>query len=146
MVRARCCNLRRSPRDRLGGVTDLQAMLADLELLVEHRVAVARRARLTTESAAAVAGGDRAPARRPPRELVDRPAGPHVHWSGGGSPKVLIVGHHDTVFPVGSAAARPFTVADGKATGPGVFDMKARHRAGRARGRRARPIAPASRS
>ena len=57
--------------------------------------------------------------------LVAGPAGPHVHWSGGGTPRVLILGHHDTVFPIGSLAERPFTVADGKATGPGVFDMKA---------------------
>ncbi|MFZ9041435.1 MAG: M20 family metallopeptidase [Ilumatobacteraceae bacterium] len=56
--------------------------------------------------------------------LVAGPAGPHVHWSGGGDPKVLILGHHDTVFPMGSLAARPFGVADGRATGPGVFDMK----------------------
>jgi glutamate carboxypeptidase len=57
-------------------------------------------------------------------ELVPTEAGPIVHWSGGGEPKVLIVGHHDTVFPIGSLAARPFTVAGGRVTGPGVFDMK----------------------
>ena len=55
--------------------------------------------------------------------LIDRGAGPHVHWSGGGDPKVLILGHHDTVFPLGTLERRPFTVADGRATGPGVFDM-----------------------
>ena len=37
---------------------------------------------------------------------------------------MLVVGHHDTVFPMGTVAARPFTVAGGRATGPGVFDMK----------------------
>jgi glutamate carboxypeptidase len=37
---------------------------------------------------------------------------------------VLVVGHHDTVFPLGTLAARPFAVSDGRATGPGVFDMK----------------------
>lgn len=58
-------------------------------------------------------------------ELIDGPAGPHVHWQGGDSPRVLILGHHDTVFPLGTLAARPFRVADGRATGPGVFDMKA---------------------
>ncbi len=57
--------------------------------------------------------------------LVAGPAGPHVHWSGGGTPRVLILGHHDTVFPLGTLAERPFAVADGMATGPGVFDMKA---------------------
>ncbi|HET9665923.1 MAG TPA: M20/M25/M40 family metallo-hydrolase [Desertimonas sp.] len=57
-------------------------------------------------------------------ELIVGPAGPHVHWRGGDRPRVLVVGHHDTVFPLGTLAARPFTVGDGRATGPGVFDMK----------------------
>jgi glutamate carboxypeptidase len=55
--------------------------------------------------------------------LVESEAGPHVHWSGGGEPKVLILGHHDTVFPLGTLARRPFKVEGGHATGPGVFDM-----------------------
>ena len=58
-------------------------------------------------------------------ELVDGPVGPHVHWRGGGAPRVLILGHHDTVFPLGTLAARPFDVTDGRMTGPGVFAMKA---------------------
>ncbi len=60
-----------------------------------------------------------------PAALVDGPAGPHVHWSGGGTPCVLVLGHHDTVFPIGTLADRPFAVDGGRATGPGVFDMKA---------------------
>src|SRR5262249_14110023 len=45
---------------------------------------------------------------------------------GGASPdRVLLLGHTDTVFPAGEAAKRPFQIANGKATGPGVFDMKA---------------------
>ncbi|BDM71392.1 glutamate carboxypeptidase [Streptomyces nigrescens] len=55
--------------------------------------------------------------------LVESEAGPHVRWSGGGEPKVLILGHHDTVFPLGTLERRPFRVEDGHATGPGVFDM-----------------------
>jgi glutamate carboxypeptidase len=39
-------------------------------------------------------------------------------------PRALLVGHMDTVFPVGTAAARPFRVDDGIARGPGVTDMK----------------------
>lgn len=57
-------------------------------------------------------------------ELVDSPAGPHVVWRGGAEPRVLVLGHHDTVFPLGTLARRPFTVADGAISGPGVFDMK----------------------
>jgi glutamate carboxypeptidase len=37
----------------------------------------------------------------------------------------LLIGHVDTVFPLGELVRRPFTVRDGKAFGPGVFDMKA---------------------
>ncbi len=36
----------------------------------------------------------------------------------------LFLGHMDTVFPVGTAAHRPFSIRDGRAWGPGVCDMK----------------------
>lgn len=42
--------------------------------------------------------------------------------AGGG--RVLLVGHMDTVYPKGTIAARPFTLRDGQAYGPGVMDMK----------------------
>lgn len=57
--------------------------------------------------------------------VVLGPAGPHLWWQGGGEPKVLVIGHHDTVFPRGALAERPFRVEGSRATGPGVFDMKA---------------------
>ncbi len=41
-----------------------------------------------------------------------------------GGPRVLLIGHLDTVFPDGTAAERPFQVGDGIARGPGVTDMK----------------------
>ena len=106
-----------------GAVIDLQAMLADLELLVNTESPSFDVPRLTASAFALAGMMERRLGSAP--QIIDGPAGPHVHWSGGGTPKVLIVGHHDTVFPVGSCAARPFTVADGRATGPGVFDMKA---------------------
>ena len=43
---------------------------------------------------------------------------------GNGDKEVMIIGHMDTLFPVGTAAARPFTIKDDKAYGPGVLDMK----------------------
>lgn len=39
--------------------------------------------------------------------------------------KILLIAHMDTVFPVGTALERPFTIKDGLAFGPGVADMKA---------------------
>ena len=106
-----------------GRVIDLQAMLADLELLVNTESPSLDVPRLTA-SAAVLAGVMHRRLGSAPR-IIEGPSGPHVLWSGGDAPRVLIVGHHDTVFPVGSCAARPFAVVDGKATGPGVFDMKA---------------------
>ena len=49
-------------------------------------------------------------------------------WRGGpgteGAPRILLIGHMDTVFDPGTAAERPFAIRDGVATGPGVTDMK----------------------
>ena len=41
-----------------------------------------------------------------------------------GGPRALLIGHLDTVFPVGTVAERRFRVDDGIARGPGVTDMK----------------------
>jgi glutamate carboxypeptidase len=57
----------------------------------------------------------------------------HLLWRGPGEPRVLLLGHYDTVWPVGTLAGWPFTVgggtdggtARGTAHGPGVLDMKA---------------------
>jgi glutamate carboxypeptidase len=49
----------------------------------------------------------------------------HLLWSGGGPVSVLLIGHVDTVWPTGTVARWPFEVTDGRATGPGAFDMKA---------------------
>ena len=41
------------------------------------------------------------------------------------APRLLLIGHLDTVFDPGTAAARPFRIDGGTAYGPGVTDMKA---------------------
>lgn len=102
---------------------DLDQMIEDLRTLVEVESPSLDVARVT-ESASVLAALIEARLGSP-AQLVDSPAGPHVHWSGGGTPRVLVLGHHDTVFPAGTLAERPFRVVDGVATGPGVFDMLA---------------------
>jgi glutamate carboxypeptidase len=44
---------------------------------------------------------------------------------GGGPDRILLVGHYDTVWPLGEAERRPFRNEGGKVFGPGVYDMKA---------------------
>ena len=48
--------------------------------------------------------------------------------AGGASPEgkqILVVGHLDTVWPLGTLAGRPFRVEGDRAFAPGIFDMKA---------------------
>jgi glutamate carboxypeptidase len=52
------------------------------------------------------------------------PRGDAVLAHVGGEGGTLLLGHLDTVWPVGSLAEMPFAIKDGRATGPGVFDMK----------------------
>ncbi|MDF2597985.1 MAG: Peptidase [Methylobacterium brachiatum] len=48
-----------------------------------------------------------------------------VAGSGGANRPIVLMGHRDTVFPKGEVAHRPFRIAEGRAYGPGVADMKA---------------------
>ena len=47
-------------------------------------------------------------------------------WLGQGRPKgqLMVLGHLDTVYPLGTLAKMPFRVQGGRAFGPGTFDMK----------------------
>lgn len=100
----------------------LGAMLTDLEELVScesysaDHAAVARSARVVAEQGARLLGA------RP--ETIVSGGVSHVRWSFG-TPRVLLLGHHDTVWPIGSLTTHPFSVRQGIARGPGVFDMKA---------------------
>ncbi len=38
--------------------------------------------------------------------------------------QIFVLGHLDTVYPIGTLAKTPFRVANGRAWGPGTFDMK----------------------
>jgi glutamate carboxypeptidase len=104
-------------------VADLDVLLSDLRRLIEVESPSLDVTALTRSADHLAQLIDERTGR--PADIVDGPAGPHVHWRGGGEPRVLILGHHDTVFPLGALAERPFTVTDGRVTGPGVFDMKA---------------------
>jgi glutamate carboxypeptidase len=54
-----------------------------------------------------------------PRHIYARPKNRDRHAS-----TQLIVGHYDTVWPVGTLAKRPFSVDGNIIRGPGTFDMK----------------------
>lgn len=101
----------------------LDAMLADLELLVSAESPSRDIERLTHHAELIAVLMEKLLGHRP--TIIDSPVGPHIHWVGGPDPRVLILGHHDTVHPVGTLERLPFSVDEGIARGPGVFDMKA---------------------
>jgi glutamate carboxypeptidase len=62
--------------------------------------------------------------------LPQKARGNHVRaelWLGDGRPggQILVLGHLDTVYPLGTLERIPFRISAGRAWGPGTFDMKA---------------------
>jgi glutamate carboxypeptidase len=101
------------------------AMLADIEALVTCESPSADRAAVA-RSADTVAGiGARHLGAEPDRIVID--GWTHLRWQLGSTAagRVLVLGHHDTVWPRGSLATHPFIVAGGVLRGPGCLDMKA---------------------
>lgn len=100
----------------------LPAMLADLEELVRcesfsaDHAAVARSAKVVGALGRRLLGAD------PETIVIDGVT--HLRWTFG-TPQVLLMGHHDTVWPMNSIKNHPWSVADGIVRGPGVLDMKA---------------------
>lgn len=99
-------------------------LLDDIERLVTCEspstdlAAVARSAEVTAAVGSALLGAD------PERIVLDGRT--HLRWRlGSGRRRVLLLGHHDTVWPIGTLARIPFEVRDGVLRGPGCFDMKA---------------------
>jgi glutamate carboxypeptidase len=108
----------------------LPAMLADTEKLVGCESpsavldAVARSADTVAATGRQYLGTD------PERLVIDGRT--HLRWRFGGRDgghdgpaRVLLLAHHDTVWPLGSLATHPFSVTDGIMRGPGTVDMKA---------------------
>ena len=103
---------------------DLPAFLADLERLVNIDCGSYTKAGVDTVGRWVAARMSEIGARvevRPHDTLGDTVVG---IWSGNGGPRLLLIGHMDTVFDPGTAAERPFSIDDGIARGPGVTDMK----------------------
>jgi glutamate carboxypeptidase len=114
----------------------LPGILADIEELVrcESPSDVLDAIAASAELVAAV--GERHLGTAPETIVLDGRS--HLRWRLGGGPlspggatprtprqKILLLAHHDTVWPLGSLASHPFSVKNGVLRGPGCFDMKA---------------------
>lgn len=99
------------------------AMIADIQHLVrcespsDDLDAVARSADAVAEM------GERLLGAAPERLTIDGCT--HLRWRFGDGGGVLLLGHHDTVWPLSTIVTHPATVEGGVLRGPGSFDMKA---------------------
>ena len=102
----------------------LPGMLADLERLVRCEspsadlAAVRRSAELIAEIGTGRLGS------APDRIEIDGCS--HLRWRfGRGSNRIIVLAHHDTVWPIGSLITHPWSIEGGVIRGPGTVDMKA---------------------
>ena len=102
----------RTPRmvEELGALVSVESPSADTG-------ACAECARVVAEQGRELLG-------REPEVITADDGHTHLLWRFG-TPRVVLIGHFDTVWPKGTLQRKPFAVNEGRATGPGVFDMKA---------------------
>lgn len=99
------------------------AMLAALEDLVMTETPSDDMARVGDGVGLVSAMVDQLLGERP--ETIESQGRQHLRLRGTGDRPVLLLCHLDTVWPAGTTQRWPFAVDGGRATGPGIFDMKA---------------------
>jgi glutamate carboxypeptidase len=93
--------------------------LVEIESPSDDKAAVDRCGTAVEEMAAAVGGRAKRHRQREFGDVLEVRFGPRR-----GSP-LLLLGHLDTVWPMGTLKTMPFRIGQGRAWGPGVLDMKA---------------------
>ncbi|MBS1897586.1 MAG: M20/M25/M40 family metallo-hydrolase [Actinobacteria bacterium] len=112
-----------SPSEGAAMPEPVETMVAEILRLVrcespsDDLAAVARSADAVAELGTTRLGA------APERIVIDGRT--HLRWRFDGAPRILVLGHHDTVWPVGSLDELPARADDETLAGPGSFDMKA---------------------
>ncbi|MFT4122249.1 MAG: M20/M25/M40 family metallo-hydrolase [Microbacteriaceae bacterium] len=108
----------------MSGTGPVAGMLDDLGALVCAESPTAEPAAVNVAAEVLAGIGERLLSL--PAERVVLEGRVHLRWRlGEGARRVLMLGHVDTVWPVGTLERIPWRVDSGRARGPGCFDMKA---------------------
>lgn len=100
---------------------DLLRKIVEIESPSDCKPAVDGCVSLVAEQAAALGGRVRRLKQKVFGDLLEVRFGPSAR----GKKPILLLGHLDTVWPLGTLRQMPFRVGEGQVWGPGVFDMKA---------------------
>ncbi|WP_311212290.1 MULTISPECIES: M20 family metallopeptidase [unclassified Arthrobacter] len=107
--------------DHFHALTD--PMLQDIRILVETESPSADLNAVAHSADKVLTLGERVLGVKGERIVMDGCT--HLRWRlGEGERRVLILGHHDTVWPHGTLAKHPYAQEGGILRGPGNFDMK----------------------
>jgi glutamate carboxypeptidase len=123
---SRLYDLRDFCRAERGWLIDTTKALVCLESPTTDKPAVDRCGRELASRIEAIGGRvTRLP--RPDRgdHLLAEFPSPSLGAGGCGTSQILLLGHFDTVWPVGQLERMPITEENGRLHGPGIFDMKA---------------------
>jgi glutamate carboxypeptidase len=96
--------------------------LVEIESPSDDRLAVNRCVDAASEIGASLGGRVRRHSQRTYGDVLELRFGPR---GGKGAKPVMLLGHLDTVWPMGTLRTMPFRVAEGRVWGPGTLDMKA---------------------
>ncbi|ALE04662.1 glutamate carboxypeptidase (plasmid) [Arthrobacter sp. ERGS1:01] len=98
-------------------------MLQDIRILIETESPSADLNAVAHSADKVLSLGERVLGVKGERIVIDGCT--HLRWRlGEGERRVLILGHHDTVWPHGTLARHPYAQEGGVLLGPGNFDMK----------------------
>ena len=104
---------------RQEALVDMIRQFAEIESPSDDKAAADRMGALLAEKFAALGGEVRI------HRTADYGDNVQINFPGPGETKpVLLLGHFDTVYPLGTLSTMPCRLADGKLHGPGVLDMK----------------------
>jgi glutamate carboxypeptidase len=108
-------------RQRQPQLLELLQSLVEVESPSDEKAAVDRCVDLVATRAEGLGGRVRRHRQREFGDLLEVRFGRSIR----GTKPILLLGHLDTVWPLGTLARMPFRVQKGRVWGPGVYDMKA---------------------
>ena len=116
--------LLKAARQRQKESLALLRALVEIESPSDHKAAVDQCVEFTAEVATRLGARVRRYHRRDAGDILEARFDPAGSRRRNAKP-LLLLGHLDTVWPLGTLAGMPFKIEKGRAWGPGVFDMKA---------------------
>ena len=111
--------IRRTVEGQAGWMRDALRRLVEVESPSDSKAAVDACGAVAARIAEGIGGRVKRHRQREFGDVLE------IRWGATGGRGILLLGHLDTVWPLGTLAKMPWKEKDGRFFGPGVLDMKA---------------------